>query len=537
MILTQQAEKGAWVFMDNYEVGTDFMGRKTIKPPDSPALTETEPGSNKYVDTGIFSNSREITLEKTKDGHEIYIDTFHKGESIDIQYTQPFFSKPEIKSITQNGKIYQPKPQGFFDKTQKFTYSPPPSSEPPPTPHIPYTPPSYPRYDRDYDPPEQLSYSPAPSAGGSYASSYSYSAGSGVWKIVVSVVAVLAVLGAGIGIGNHMAGKKREVLYFGGLEWLVLEDLSDRMLIITKDVVEMRAFNNEPGEVGWEDSDLRGELPFLELWDSFTETDVRRILPRGDDALFLLSQDEVQRYFKTKKLRIARYRGQAVYWWLREPRYSGGYAAMVKPDGSAQCYGKVEHTECGVRPALWLLKSDPGETGGDPRASAPVSPPAQTSAAPPRPAEQEPNGAPPQANHLDADVPLTGRLSDDSDQDWFEFTVPSGQIAFLTLDTPIQTESAFTWDIQFYLGAPIDAMNAGNSVGAALQQGIADALGEDLFADALVWTERVPGDQGSTVLEDIPAGHYYCKLLAADRYAADDYSLLLTVIAPDTPGP
>jgi hypothetical protein len=79
------------------------------------------------------------------------------------------------------------------------------------------------------------------------------------------------------------------------------------------------------------------------------------------DKVFLLSIEEVNRYFKGDADRVAYGRdGRAGFWWLRSPGISSYIAAYVSDGGNVDDYGYVSvigrgvSDAHGVRPALWI---------------------------------------------------------------------------------------------------------------------------------------------------------------------------------------
>ena len=81
-----------------------------------------------------------------------------------------------------------------------------------------------------------------------------------------------------------------------------------------------------------------------------------------NQSVFLLSLDEVDRYFRDNKDRRAYFRGDtqiedktASWWWLRSPGYTTSNAAVVSTVGHVDIIGiRVDYSAGGVRPALWL---------------------------------------------------------------------------------------------------------------------------------------------------------------------------------------
>jgi hypothetical protein len=156
------------------------------------------------------------------------------------------------------------------------------------------------------------------------------------------------------------------------LEWLVLEQQPDRMLLISVECLAERPFHSG-GAVSWAECDLRWWLREMEE-EWFTEEERSRILAtrpetserccyddedipedRGivtEDRLFLLSAREALRYFPGDDARRC---GNG--WWLRNRGYSPGYAADVLPNGEVCGTGEEVYEDGGVRPAMWVRNS------------------------------------------------------------------------------------------------------------------------------------------------------------------------------------
>lgn len=194
---------------------------------------------------------------------------------------------------------------------------------------------------------------------------------------------------------------------FSKYEWRVLDIKNSAALIITEDIVELRAYHNKPGDITWADCELRKYLNG-EFLNNFTEEDKSKIIPTtvvnldnqwfdtigGDDTvdkIFLLSIEEAvckyfgdssknlqipngkYKYWFTRKddnneKRISSYLGYIWWWWLRSPGRKQVKAVYVHGDGNIGIQGNnalkcnlsgVYHpvnkdVRGGVRPALWM---------------------------------------------------------------------------------------------------------------------------------------------------------------------------------------
>jgi hypothetical protein len=179
--------------------------------------------------------------------------------------------------------------------------------------------------------------------------------------------------GAGLSGSNIAAGSTITWGEYEGqpLEWLVLEIKGGKALLLTKDVIERRTYNDKNESVTWETCTLRKWLN-SDFYNSFTAAQKRAVAetavinednseygtPGGNDTrdkVFLLSLSEARKYFGSDRERIARYNGEAFRWWLRSPGLYATYAADVYSDGYVYFNGiYVNYDYGGVRPALWV---------------------------------------------------------------------------------------------------------------------------------------------------------------------------------------
>ena len=162
--------------------------------------------------------------------------------------------------------------------------------------------------------------------------------------------------------------KQREILrqiqgrttQFAGREWYILNMLDDEILIIAKDIVEKRRFDATSNN--WERSEIRRYLN-NEFYNAFDAKDSERIVEvpittsnnTTRDKIFLLTNEEIERYLVSNDDKIAQYRGDIAAWWLRSPGRIGDYAAMVNNAGTINNRGTlVSNVTGGIRPAMWI---------------------------------------------------------------------------------------------------------------------------------------------------------------------------------------
>ncbi|HOO25941.1 MAG TPA: DUF6273 domain-containing protein [Clostridiales bacterium] len=186
--------------------------------------------------------------------------------------------------------------------------------------------------------------------------------------------------------GNPVAGDVGTIVKFGAyeqdndlnngkeeIEWIILAKEGDKSLIISKQIIDAKAYNNEREAVIWETSSLRAWLNSTFLYDAFSASEQDKIILTSvknevdtEDKIFLLSSDEAEEYFSSAKLRqtsstaYAQAKGVKVYdgfsgWWLRTRGDGRDQARYVFTDGKVHDRGDyVNASYIGVRPALWV---------------------------------------------------------------------------------------------------------------------------------------------------------------------------------------
>ena len=183
------------------------------------------------------------------------------------------------------------------------------------------------------------------------------------------------------------------------IEWLVLDNQGDRMLVISRYGLDSQEYNERRTSVTWETCGLRSWLNSEFYNTAFSDSEKALIrtttLSNPDNAkyntsggnatndnVFCLSIDEAKAYFGAdskdsngntiNKARATKPTAYAVAmgawtssstewyggnceWWLRSPGVDQGYAAGVGYYGNVFEYGfRVYYVTYAVRPALWI---------------------------------------------------------------------------------------------------------------------------------------------------------------------------------------
>lgn len=186
------------------------------------------------------------------------------------------------------------------------------------------------------------------------------------------------------------------------IEWIVIaRDRDNHALLLSRYCLDALPYNEDGGDVSWEDSSIRAWLngEFLEsafggdpngfICTAECKTkDGRSGTDGGEnttDRIFLLAVDEVTQYFPKESLRrapvteYAKEQGAEYdkngngWWWLRTPGKTQDMAAGVHTAGGVNYDGRdVDRTDLCIRPALWLdldvvtaYLSDSTQDGGE----------------------------------------------------------------------------------------------------------------------------------------------------------------------------
>jgi hypothetical protein len=143
--------------------------------------------------------------------------------------------------------------------------------------------------------------------------------------------------------------KESDLMEFGGYEWLVLEVSEGKALLLSEYVLEYRAYNEGGAGVTWETCTLRAYLNG-EFYNSFSADDQARIAQARnsnkdnqwygtlggndtDDYIFLLSLEEVTRYFGDSGQLANRPSKNGEYVWYIEDQYNEARTAYSAVDG------------------------------------------------------------------------------------------------------------------------------------------------------------------------------------------------------------
>ncbi len=172
------------------------------------------------------------------------------------------------------------------------------------------------------------------------------------------------------------------------IDWLVLDNSEEGLLLLTKYCIDTKAFDENPNPSSWENCSLRKWLNNEFYQSAFSDMEKERICnvlnsnkanPRfgtedfddTTDKVFLLSVFEAEKYFPDNSSRMALptdfAKKNGIYmswnhpwWWLRTTGNHANIACEVYYDGYIDYLGHSMNFACnGVRPAIRIKHDNP----------------------------------------------------------------------------------------------------------------------------------------------------------------------------------
>ena len=165
------------------------------------------------------------------------------------------------------------------------------------------------------------------------------------------------------------------------IQWIVLEKQSDKLLLMAQRELDWKQYHHEEVAITWAECDLRKWLnnDFLTLAFTKEEKELLQIchnqnpasaefLTTGGaptaDYVYLLSVNEIQRFFKTSIERVCQptwyavdqgakvFNGNSAWYWLRSPGKYSYRGTVVTSSGSVMDAGRRVTCAGGIRPVL-----------------------------------------------------------------------------------------------------------------------------------------------------------------------------------------
>lgn len=172
----------------------------------------------------------------------------------------------------------------------------------------------------------------------------------------------------------------KPMIHMGGYDWRILDISQNRLFVVSDEIVQMKMY---PVVIPvWNELDAyscSGISEYLneEFTQNFSDEEKAKISLQNDfGKIFLLSSEEVDKYFgddseydkpnlsyedlyidqddlirdSIQKGKIAKYKGKATAWWLRDVGSDGAY--VVSDEGVT--YRRWDEEYAGIRPAMWV---------------------------------------------------------------------------------------------------------------------------------------------------------------------------------------
>jgi hypothetical protein len=161
------------------------------------------------------------------------------------------------------------------------------------------------------------------------------------------------------------SGETRD-LQWGRYKWRVLEVKDDMALLLTEKLIGVRQFHATRSDIiRWPFSSLRDYLNTEFLNEKFSaeqqkliagstvrtpdKRNSKTLFTDSKDIIFILSEDEVKKYFPKESDRMLGYE-----YWLRTPGTNWNNVCMVDKEGKITPDGTYDNGKIGIRPALWI---------------------------------------------------------------------------------------------------------------------------------------------------------------------------------------
>lgn len=143
------------------------------------------------------------------------------------------------------------------------------------------------------------------------------------------------------------------------IEWQIIDKQENKMLAITKDIINTQncySFDSHKA-INWEQNYINTWLN-TEFYETLSNVQKSKILLSKVDNIsncyfFLLSLDELNKYFPDTSSRIVQFKDKDCEWWLRSSGSEDGCNMIVTENGLIDDRS-YDWSDIGVRPAVWL---------------------------------------------------------------------------------------------------------------------------------------------------------------------------------------
>ncbi|MCR5042318.1 MAG: DUF6273 domain-containing protein [Clostridia bacterium] len=150
------------------------------------------------------------------------------------------------------------------------------------------------------------------------------------------------------------------------VEWLVLEKVGNRELLLSKYALDYKSFSGYGSGTAWEESDTRQWLN-SEFWNAaFSAEEQKRIVSVKRDKIFLLSVEEANKYFSSNierqcsgteycfKRGAQKCSGERCFWLLRSTNKTVDDNGRIREETEYDRGVVLVPNFSAVRPAMWV---------------------------------------------------------------------------------------------------------------------------------------------------------------------------------------
>ncbi len=173
-----------------------------------------------------------------------------------------------------------------------------------------------------------------------------------------------------------------DIITFGkykdnAIKWQVLAKEQGKILVLSRNCIEIAPYHTTEAEVTWQDSSLRKWLSDEFCAKSFNDDEKAIIADTAvsenvTDKVFILSTEEAKLYMEYASWRKAAaesyltaegiLRDGYCRWWLRNDGEASAFAPYVFYDGNTFPRYGVDYDKVGIRPAMWITVEDESES-------------------------------------------------------------------------------------------------------------------------------------------------------------------------------
>lgn len=184
-----------------------------------------------------------------------------------------------------------------------------------------------------------------------------------------------------------------DIITFGkykenAIKWQVLAKENGKILVLSRNCIEIAPYNTTEAQVSWQDASLRKWLSDEFLAKSFSDEEKAIIADTtvGEtvtDKVFILSSEEAEQYMEYASWRKAAaenyisvegtLRDGYCRWWLRNDGEPSAFAPYVFYDGNTFPRYGVDYDKVGVRPAMWITIGEEDTSSDSSVESEPIS--------------------------------------------------------------------------------------------------------------------------------------------------------------------